>query len=192
MAKNKKSDTTFATVVRTSKICVVFGNSADKSSKAGSTRLVVRDCHLTQETRSLMEEKEGEFRELELIYTESKWENVINRLTSRAEHPRQTERVPQGAEFDFEMVFDFLEKEDVDRFYFLISGLNLLEDDYLGGSGSRGYGRIEFRDVEISLKTLEDYQETNQRQVLYSGILEDFPKQKDDFERKLLIKLGAE
>ena len=37
-----------------------------------------------------------------------------------------------GAEFDFEMVFDFLEKDDIERFYFLISGLNLLEDDYLG------------------------------------------------------------
>jgi CRISPR-associated protein Csm3 len=90
------------------------------------------------------------------------------------------------------MVFDFFEKEDIDRFYYFISGLNLLEDDYLGGSGSRGYGRIEFRDVEISLKSIEDYQGTNQRQVLYTGMLEDFLKQRDTFERELLNKLGAE
>ncbi|HQE05890.1 MAG: type III-A CRISPR-associated RAMP protein Csm3 [Tepidanaerobacteraceae bacterium] len=194
MEKNKKSDTGLCNCGRKDcKICVVFGNSGDKRSKeAGPTRLVIRDCHLTPETRRKMEEKEGEFRELELIYTESKWENVINRLTSRAEHPRQTERVPRGAEFDFEMVFDFFEKEDIDRFYYFISGLNLLEDDYLGGSGSRGYGRIEFRDVEISLKSIEDYQGTNQRQVLYTGMLEDFLKQRDTFERELLNKLGAE
>jgi len=194
LAKNEKSNTGLCNCgEKVCKICVVFGNSGDKRLKeAGPTRLVVRDCHLTPETRRKMEEKEGEFRELELIYTETKWENVINRLTSRADHPRQTERVPRGAEFDFEMVFDFLEKDDIERFYFLISGLNLLEDDYLGGNGSRGYGRIEFRDVEISLKTLEDYQGTNQRQVLYSGMLEDFPKHKDEFERELLKKLGAE
>lgn len=174
-------------------ICIIFGNAGNKrSSEAGPTRLVVRDCHLTPETKRLMEEKEGEFRELELIYTESKWENVINRLTSRAEHPRQTERVPRGAEFDFEMVYDLLEKEDIDRFYFLISGLNLLEDDYLGGNGSRGYGRIKFRDVGISLKTIEDYEGANQRQVLYSGILEDFLKQKDVFRENVIKKLGAE
>lgn len=96
MEKNKKSDTGLCNCGRKDcKICVVFGNSGDKRSKeAGPTRLVIRDCHLTPETRRKMEEKEGEFRELELIYTESKWENVINRLTSRAEHPRQTERVP--------------------------------------------------------------------------------------------------
>lgn len=175
------------------KICVIFGNAGDKrSSEAGPTRLVVRDCHLTPETRKQMEAKEGEFRELELIYTESKWENVINRLNSRAEHPRQTERVPRGAEFDFEMVFDFFEKEDMGRFFYLISGLNLLEDDYLGGNGSRGYGRIEFKDVEISLKTIGDYEGDNQRQVLYSGMLKDFLKQKNEFGSKLLTKLGAE
>jgi len=67
-----------------------------------------------------------------------------------------------------------------------------LEDDYLGGSGSRGYGRIEFRDVEISLKTIEDYQGTNQRHVLYTGMLEDFLKHKDEFESELSKKLGVE
>lgn len=194
MAKNEKSENGLCNCGRSDcKICVIFGSSGDKRSKeAGPTRLIVRDCHLTPETKRMMEQKEGEFRELELIYTESKWENVINRLTSRADHPRQTERVPRGAEFDFEMVFDFFEKEDIERFYYFISGLNLLEDDYLGGNGSRGYGRIEFRDVEISLKTIEDYRGDNQRHVLFSGMLDDFLKHKGEFERELLQRLGVE
>jgi CRISPR-associated protein Csm3 len=175
------------------KICVIFGTGADKrSEEAGPTRLMVRDCHLTEETKRKMENKKGEFRELDLIYTESKWENLIDRLTSRADHPRQTERVPQGAEFDFQMVFNFMEEQDVERFYYLMLGLSLLEDDYLGGNGSRGYGRIEFKDLQIAVKTIADYEGTNEPEVLYTGILKDFSKEKDKFKKKLLEKLGAE
>lgn len=172
------------------KICVIFGTGADKrSEEAGPTRLMVRDCHLTEETKRKMENKEGEFRELDLIYTESKWENLIDRLTSRADHPRQTERVPQGAEFEFQMVFNLMEEEDVERFYYLISGLSLLEDDYLGGSGSRGYGRIKFKDLQITVKTIADYEGTNEPKVLYTGILKDFCKEKDKFKANLIKHL---
>lgn len=172
-------------------ICVVFGTAADKrSEKAGPTRLIVRDCHLTEETRRKMENKEGEFGELELFYTESKWENVIDRTTSRALHPRQTERVPQGAEFEFQMVFNIMEIEDIERFEYLISGLFLLEDDYLGGSGSRGYGRVEFRDLEIEVKTMKDYEGANESVLLYAGNLKDFNKV--EFKKKLQKKLEAE
>lgn len=175
------------------KICVIFGTGADKrSEEAGPTRLVVRDCHLTQETKRKMENKEGEFRELELIYTESKWENLIDRLNSRADNPRQTERVPQGAEFDFQMVFNLMENQDVERFDYLMLGLSLLEDDYLGGSGSRGYGRIEFKDLQIAVKTIADYEGANEPEILYTGILKDFSKEKDEFKKKLMKKLGAE
>lgn len=174
-------------------ICVIFGSGADKrSEEAGPTRLIVRDCHLTEETKSKMENKEGEFRELDLIYTESKWENRIDRLTSRAEHPRQTERVPQGAEFGFQMVFNLMENQDVERFFHLMLGLSLLEDDYLGGSGSRGYGRIQFNDLQIAVKTITDYEGDNEPQVLYTGVLKDFSRQKERFQEELQKKLGAE
>lgn len=175
------------------KICVIFGSGADKrSEEAGPTRLIVRDCYLTEETIRKMENKEGEFRELELIYTESKWENVINRLTSRADHPRQTERVPQGAEFEFQMVFNLMEEADIERFEYLVSGLSLLEDDYLGGNGSRGYGRIAFKDLEISIKTMQDYEGTNEAVPLYNGSLQDFARCKEEFQNKLREKLEAE
>ncbi len=175
------------------KICVIFGTGAgERTEEAGPTRLVVRDCHLAEETKRKMENKEGEFRELELIYTESKWENLIGRLTSRADHPRQTERVPQGAEFDFQMVFNLMEEQDVERFYYLMSGLSLLEDDYLGGSGSRGYGRIEFKGMEISVKTVVDYEGKNEAEVLYTGMLKGFSQEKDNFRKKLQEKLGLD
>ena len=88
------------------------------------------------------------------------------------------------------MVFNLMEKEDAERFGYLVSGMFLLEDDYLGGSGSRGYGRIEFRDLEISIKTIKDYEGTNEAKSLYTGTLKDFDK--DEFKEKLQTMLEAE
>lgn len=173
------------------KICVVFGSSADKrDEKAGPTRLVVRDSYLTDETVKKMEKREGEFRSLEMNYTEAKWENMIDRLTSRADHPRQMERVPQGAEFDFQMIFNLMDESDIDLFLFFIEGLNLLEDDYLGGSGTRGYGQIEFKDLEIGVKTKAEYEGANEAEKLYTGTLKDFFKEKEEFKKNLQKKLG--
>ena len=71
-------------------------------------------------------------------------------------------------------------------------GLSLLEDDYLGGSGSRGYGRIQFNDLQIAVKTITDYEGDNEPQVLYTGVLKDFSRQKERFQEELQKKLGAE
>jgi CRISPR-associated protein Csm3 len=38
-------------------------------------------------------------------YTEWKFENAIDRITSAA-NPRQIERVPRGAEFEFELIYN--------------------------------------------------------------------------------------
>ncbi|SHK20837.1 CRISPR-associated protein Csm3 [Anaerobranca californiensis DSM 14826] len=144
-------------------VCVIFGAGAGCSEDVkGSTRLIVRDAYLNQKTIEKMENKEGEFGNLHLTYTESKWENSINRLTSKADNPRQTERVPSGAEFDFQFIYNIMEDKDIDeRFKELLLGLSLLEDDYLGGSGSRGYGKVKFIIDEISLKTIKNYLESN-------------------------------
>jgi CRISPR-associated protein Csm3 len=167
-------------------ICVIFGSGANKrSAETGPTRLVVRDCHLAEDIKTKMENKEDEFRELELIYTESKWENRIDRLTSRAEHPRQTERVPQGAEFEMQMIFNLLEQEDVKRFGYLLTGLQLLEDDYLGGNGSRGYGRVQFKGLEIAVKTVAYYEGKSEPKVIYNGDLFDFPNERNSLFEQL-------
>ncbi len=173
-------------------ICIVFGTAAEKrTSEIGPTRLLVRDAYLNKEIREKMENKVEQFKELELTYTEGKWENQINRITSKA-NPRQMERVPAGAEFDFSMVFNVLEKEDLNRFRKLIIAINLLEDDYLGGSGSRGYGRIKFSEFKVGVKSLADYESNNTQNIIFEGTVNDFNAQEEDWKAKLAKGLGVE
>lgn len=80
---------------------------------------------------------------------EVKFENTINR-TSGVANPRQIERVPAGAEFAFKLVYNVEKieeaKEDLET---LSEGFKLLENDYLGGHGSRGYGRVALQDIKL-------------------------------------------
>ncbi len=124
-------------------VCRIFGTSADEA-ELGPTRLVVRDAELTQNYKDKMH-KEG------LQLTEIKYENSINRITARA-NPRPLERVPSGVKFKFELlyrVFDMGDegKTDEDMFKYVKAGLCYLQQDALGGSGSRGSGKIEFVDL---------------------------------------------
>lgn len=92
----------------------------------------------------------------DLLYTEIKFENTINRGTSIA-NPRQLERVPAGAKFGFKLVYNV---EDIDEmetdFKLLSDGLKMLQLDYIGGSGSRGYGKVNFVDFKVEAKGLTD------------------------------------
>lgn len=77
------------------------------------------------------------------MLTEAKSENSINRIAGVAENPRQTERVPAGAQFEFSLQMKVLDSDDEQAMLdTLLKGLRLLEMDALGGSGSRGYGRV--------------------------------------------------
>lgn len=77
------------------------------------------------------------------LLTEAKSENSINRIAGVAENPRQTERVPAGAQFEFSLQMKVLDSDDEQAMLdTLLKGLRLLEMDALGGSGSRGYGRV--------------------------------------------------
>ena len=75
--------------------------------------------------------------------TEVKSENAIDRLTCQAS-ARTLERVPAGARFKVRLVLDVLCAEDRELAAKLAEGLRLLEDDSLGGGGSRGSGRVKF------------------------------------------------
>ena len=80
---------------------------------------------------------------------EIKWENTIARLTGSA-NPRQIERVPAGAEFEFKLVYNIEDEEQIDEdMKILAQGFQLLQMDYLGGHGSRGYGRVKFSDFKV-------------------------------------------
>ncbi|WP_054697319.1 type III-A CRISPR-associated RAMP protein Csm3 [Syntrophomonas palmitatica] len=93
--------------------------------------------------------------------TEVKFENNISRLTGVA-NPRQIERVVRGAEFAVNMVYDLEEageiKADFDN---IARALKLVSMDYLGGHGSRGYGKVAFSDFELQVKDGECPEDVN-------------------------------
>ena len=102
----------------------------------------------------LLREKDyGRDVEFDLPYTEIKYENTIDRGTGIA-NPRQQERVPAGSEFDFRLIYNVentknMEEEVKRDFENILLMLELLEDDYLGGHGTRGYGRVKFEDLKL-------------------------------------------
>ncbi|RZD17170.1 MAG: type III-A CRISPR-associated RAMP protein Csm3 [Candidatus Acididesulfobacter guangdongensis] len=120
-------------------ITLIFGNgSAEQNYHGGPTRVSFNDCPLSKESLKKMIEKNA--------LTEEKIEVSINRLSGTASKsgPRNIERVPAGAEFDFSLSYLVFNDIDKQNFKYLILGLKLLELTALGGSGSRGYGKIKF------------------------------------------------
>ena len=130
------------------KILALFGCSGaetDENYDIGPTRASFADCPVDEDWHS-----EAKARNLPL--TEIKAETAIDRIRGTAKQGslRFTERVPAGVEFAFSISLKVFEEDD-DLLEFLLKGLKLLEKDALGGSGSRGYGRvrIEFNDQEL-------------------------------------------
>ena len=105
----------------------------------------------------LLREKDyGRDVEFDLPYTEIKYENTIDRGTGIA-NPRQQERVPAGSEFDFRLIYNIENTENMEEevkcdFENILLMLELLEDDYLGGHGTRGYGRVQFENLKLTEK----------------------------------------
>jgi CRISPR-associated protein Csm3 len=115
-------------------------------------RLIVRDCHLeTASAEKLAQIDTG------LYMTEWKFENGIDRVTAAA-NPRQLERVPAGAQFKFEMVYTVEdETQAVEDLKNLAIALAILEDDALGGHGSRGYGKVRFEKFAFHYHSVDRY-----------------------------------
>jgi CRISPR-associated protein Csm3 len=136
-------------------ICQLFGSSENKDTKrdGNASRIIVRDVNLTRIWAEKL--KNSEF--TDMPYTEVKWENVIDRIKGSAKDPRQMERIPAGAEFDVNLVVNIFVGDDENKLIeLLIKGIKLLQDDYLGGSGSRGYGQVKLELVkreDIDVKT---------------------------------------
>ncbi|MCP8309198.1 MAG: type III-A CRISPR-associated RAMP protein Csm3 [archaeon] len=173
------------------KICRVFGVPAEETEKAAEglllTRLYMRDGRLTEESKKKLDERKEE---LEVPYGEVKWENVINRLTSKA-NPRQVERVPAGSSFDFDMVYNIYEDEDISYLKHVFEAQRLVEDDYLGGYGSRGYGKVNFSEIKIRFNSLSEvYKMGNDGKIIREGktpkeLLKEFDKIKEELEKEV-------
>ena len=102
---------------------------------------------------------EGELRSAGLqSMTEVKFENTISRATAVA-NPRQIERAVRGSIFELDLIYE-MENEDelIEDMETLAEGMKLLQYDYLGGSGSRGYGKVEFQNIlaEVVIGTVSD------------------------------------
>lgn len=137
-----------ATKAEVKRILQLFGISgSDKldvtqMADIGPTRISFWDCNLQKAW-------EDEVRANNQMLTEVKSENRINRISGVAEHPRQTERVPAGARFDFRLSVKRLAGDSDELLTTVLQGLKLLELDSVGGSGSRGYGKLKFVGLQI-------------------------------------------
>ena len=122
----------------------LFG-TAEKNN-ARPARLQFYDLFMTPESIAKVENMDTD-----TYIGEVKFENTINRLTAVA-NPRQIERVPAGSEFAFKLVYNIENPEEVSEDMEVLSeALTLLQVDYLGGHGSRGYGRVAFEDFVVEL-----------------------------------------
>jgi len=142
-------------------VCLLFGRAAGRVERmegeaietktASPARLTVYDAPLDQDsiTPQMRENLDDEI-------TEVKSENAIDRITSQA-NPRTLERVPAGARFRVRLILDILCEEDKALAARVAEGLRLLEDDALGGGGSRGSGRVRFGNLSVGWRNREFY-----------------------------------
>ncbi len=141
----KKAGKQGESVLRILQLFGIHGNDATDSDieKIGPTRLSFWDCPLNKQWLESI-------RDSNLLPVEAKTENTIDRIAGTALHPRQTERVPAGADFEFLLSVKKLDTDNEEELLKeVLSGLKLLELDSLGGSGSRGYGKVVFQDLKI-------------------------------------------
>src|SRR5271156_3957487 len=154
-------------------ICLLFGRNPGRmervagesleSAQATPARLTVYDAPLLTEsiTAQMRENMDDEL-------TEVKSENAIDRITSQA-NPPTLERVPAGARFHFRIVLDVLCPEDRELLARLVEGLRLLEDDSLGGGGSRGNGRVALSSLKLTWRGRSFYATGAAEQELLTG-----------------------
>ena len=154
-------------------ICLLFGRNAGRmervtgepldSHNATPARLAVFDAPLDLDsiTAPMRENLDDEL-------TEVKNENAIDRITSQA-NPRTLERVPAGARFRVRFIVDILCDEDAPLIAQLVQGLRLLEDDALGGGGSRGSGLVHFTNLKLLWRNREYYSSGAPQKELLAG-----------------------
>lgn len=113
---------------------VDYGDDSIQVSKA-----IFRDALLTDESRANLEKHLGSG-----VYTEIKAENKISLLKGKAESPRFIERVPAGAVFGGEILLQVFDEDNEEYFKAkLKEAINMLELNYLGAGGTRGYGKVK-------------------------------------------------
>jgi len=137
-------------------LAMVFGYAPDKEEASGEAMLKVRDCFL---------------KESSAWKTEEKMENSINRITGKA-NPRPIERVLPDTIFEVDLCLDVYEEEEAKEHLKLIDlAFELLNQDYLGGGGTRGNGRVK---TNIEIKEYLRINEEKKKLVTDNNAFKDF------------------
>ena len=143
------------------RILRLFGSA--KKNQIQRSRVLFRDMMLSNMK---------ELREYGLnSATEVKFENTISRMTAIA-NPRQIERVIPHTKFDLSIVYNVQEADEViPDLQLLAEGMQLLGFDYLGGHGSRGYGKVKSSDLQLRSVVGEiDHDLLTQCQQVFEGV----------------------
>lgn len=138
---------------KSSKINNLFGITSRNKEDNMPSKIIFRDAFMKEEWAERLKETD----ELDMPFTECKYENSIDRVKGTAISPRQIERVPAGVVFRGEIILNIWEEDNEDEMKEILeNGLKALENDYLGGSGSRGYGQVvinregKFEEIDFS------------------------------------------
>ncbi|MCI8516120.1 MAG: type III-A CRISPR-associated RAMP protein Csm3 [Hungatella sp.] len=127
---------------KTCMVCTLFGAHMNPGAESAPTRIIVRDCELTEDSRTKIQDMPVE----RGGYLEVKAENLIKRDKGIVEAPRFMERVPAGLEFHLEILVQVFDEDPEEQLRAAVEkALEMVELSYLGGSGSRGYGQVQFR-----------------------------------------------
>jgi len=160
-------------------------------------RVIVRDTFLTPESLEALDRADTD-----TDFTEIKTEVAIDRITSAAT-PRQQERVPAGTTFGpFQIVHSLYtqDENDTDKqlqdelqfFDTVLAAMELLEDDYLGGSGSRGSGQIAFEGLKMTFKSRECYENTDIAPITIAENADIKTVRQSNYIAKILAAISAE
>lgn len=121
-----------------SQVVRLFGSGSAKTTEE-PTRIIFRDSNLSE---GFEEYAQGE-EKIEVKMDRAKMAGFTggNRIQ---------ERISAGAQFDFEVMIRIFENDDEELFKErLKEAMKIVELEYLGGSGTRGYGQVEFDELKF-------------------------------------------
>jgi len=156
----------------------VINKANNVFSKLAITRLLVDDFFPSANYVEKIDAKSV------VDFIEEKPENRIDRITSAAD-PRDIVRVKPGVEFEGRLTLLLMDNDNdyVEKYLeTLITGLKLIEETYLGGSGSRGYGRVKF--TSIYVKALKISIDNNVPKLESTNVCNNY-ESLDDLEKDL-------
>lgn len=136
----------------------LFGHAESKNPK--TSRIYFSDIFMSEESREELENSD-------MDATEIKFENTITRSTGVA-NPRQIERAIKGIRYDMSLIYNIENESEIkEDFKLLKMAFKLLKYDYLGANGSRGYGRVEIKDLDVKA-LIVDEEDENCKNVIES------------------------